>query len=262
VNRPTRSLSRRFNSLALVAVLLGSCFCSISALSQDKPKAPGAAAPTAPGAPGAPTPKAAPAAEAPAAAAKPDPEAAIAEAFKKEENTTNSLGMVMVWVKAGYRVAQLEVTQDQYQKVAGDNPSRFPGGNNPVERVTWTEANAFCATLTEKELAAGKLPKGYAYSLPSEAQWEYYVADADLKDAVTSRLGDQRSPQPVGSLGANKLGLQDVRGNVFEWCSTPFARGGSFRTFEDWLQTSFRFAGDASMRYDDIGFRIILTGSK
>ena len=47
------------------------------------------------------------------------------------------------------------------------------GKNAPVERVSWLDAMAWCKKLTARERAAGRLPAGYAYTLPTEAQWEY-----------------------------------------------------------------------------------------
>jgi formylglycine-generating enzyme required for sulfatase activity len=188
------------------------------------------------------------------------PEELLAELFGKDENITNTLSMVMVWVPEGYRVAQYEVTQAQYEQVTGDNPSKFSGPQRPVDNATWNEAAAFCRKLTEQELAAKKLPKGYDYVLPTEQQWEYYVADTDLKNAITSFLGDRRNPENVGGLSPNNLGLYDVRGNVWEWCSTPVARGASWRSFEDFLAVGLRFVAPPDKRYDDIGFRVVLQG--
>jgi formylglycine-generating enzyme required for sulfatase activity len=138
------------------------------------------------------------------------------------------------------------------------NPSKFPGAGHPVDNVTWEEADAFCKRLTESEQKDGKLPKTFYYALPTEAQWEYYVDEANIKDAITSYLGDRRNPENVGGTRPNKFGLYDVRGNVWEWCSSPVARGGSWRTFEDWLEISFRYIGASGTRYDDIGFRCVL----
>lgn len=191
---------------------------------------------------------------------KKSPEELLAELFGKEENITNTLAMVMVWVPDGYRVAQYEVTQEQYEQVMGDNPSKFPGPQRPVDNVTWNEAVAFCKKLTEQELAAKKLPKGYDYALPTEQQWEFYVADADLKNAITSFLGDRRNPENVGGPNPNKLGLYDVRGNVWEWCSSPVARGASWRSYEDFLAVNLRYVASPDQRFDDIGFRVILPG--
>jgi len=191
-----------------------------------------------------------------------DKEKLLLEQFKKEENTTNSLGSLLVWVPAGYRVGQCEVTQAEFQQVMGANPSKFAGPQRPVEQVTWTEAQEFCRKLTEQEVQDGKLPKTYAYALPSEEQWESYAADTPLKDAITSYLGDRRNTENAGGLPANKLGLHDVRGNVWEWCSTPVARGASWRSYEDFLAPGLRFVGTPDLRYDDIGFRVVLQSTE
>jgi len=195
-----------------------------------------------------------------AEAAKEDAQAKLLAMFKEEKPITNTLGMVMVWVPKGYRVSRYEVTQQDFEAVMKTNPSRFKGASRPVENVTWEEAGEFCKKLTDKELAEGKLPKTFRYELPSEEQWDYYADEATLKDAITSQLGDRRNTENVGGLGPNKFGLYDVRGNVWEFCSSPVARGGSWRTFEDWLAISFRFVVTPGARYDDIGFRCVLTG--
>ena len=182
------------------------------------------------------------------------------EKFKKPGSITNTLGMVMVWLPGGYRVDRFEVTQQNFERLMKSNPSKFLGDSRPLENVTWEEAAEFCKKITEKERAEGKIPKSYRYALPTEQQWEYYVDEAELKDAITSHLGDRRNTENVGGLAPNQFGLYDVRGNVWEWCSTPFARGGSWRTYEDYLEISFRYAGKPGTRYDDIGFRCVLMG--
>jgi formylglycine-generating enzyme required for sulfatase activity len=200
----------------------------------------------------------------PAATAKPapaSPEEQLLALFKKEDNVTNTLGTLMVWVPAGYRVAKTEVTQAEYEAVMGVNPSRFAAPLHPVEQVSWDDAVQFCRRLTEKEQKDGKLPKTYLYTLPTEQEWEFYADETPLKDGITSYLGDRRNPENVGQLPANRYGLHDVRGNVWEWCSTPVARGGSWRTFEDYLDLKFRYVGTPELKYDDIGFRPVLKKS-
>jgi len=190
--------------------------------------------------------------------AKEEAAAKLLALFKEEKSITNTLGMVMVWVPNGYRVSRYEVTQREFEQILKTNPSKFKGDSRPVENVTWEEAGEFCKRLTETEQAADQLPKTFYYSLPTEAQWEFYVDEATLQDAITSYLGDRKQTENVGGLGPNKYGLYDVRGNVWEWCSSPVARGGSWRTFEDWLAISFRFVGTPGARYEDIGFRCVL----
>jgi formylglycine-generating enzyme required for sulfatase activity len=204
------------------------------------------------------------------AAAKETPEAAKEKAakllamFKSDQPITNTIDMVMVWVPAGYRVSRYEVTQEQYEKVTKSNPSKFKGGQLPVESVTLNEAMLFCQKLTEKELADKELPPGYAYTVPTEDQYEYFTADANMLNGVLSRLSDLKSPENVGTLKPNQLGIYDTIGNVWEWCQDGIARGGSWRITEDYaVGRTMRFTGSSEMRYDDIGFRCILqeTGS-
>ena len=120
------------------------------------------------------------------------------------------------------------VTQGQWTALMGGNPAHFVhvGRQAPVEQVSWLEALAFCETLTARERAAGRLPAGYVYTLPTEAQWEYACRAGTTGDFAgpPELLGwyDQNSggaTHPVGQKQANAWGLHDMHGNVWEWCA-------------------------------------------
>ena len=143
----------------------------------------------------------------------------IQNAPQPGQNFTASNGMEMVWVPPLHGwVGKFPVTQDEYQKVMGNNPSQFKGSRRPVEEVTWNDAMAYCNKLSQVDANSGILPAGYKYSLPSDDQYSVFVGNATLDDAVTSLHGDSNSTATVGSKGANQYGLYDTRGNVWEWC--------------------------------------------
>ena len=83
-----------------------------------------------------------------------------------------------VRITQGYWMGKYEVTQQQYQSIMGNNPSEFKGTSNPVEQVSWNDCVSFCRKLTEQERRAGRLPEGYEYRLPTEAEWEYAARGA------------------------------------------------------------------------------------
>jgi len=83
-------------------------------------------------------------------------------------------------ISYGFYMGNFEVTQDEYQQVVGNNPSYFTSANGytddldrPVENVTWSQANNYCALLTAQALTDGSIPSGWSYRLPTEAEWEY-----------------------------------------------------------------------------------------
>ncbi len=106
----------------------------------------------------------------------------------------------------------------------------------PMECVTWHKAREFCQKVTERERKAGRLPKGYVYRLPTEAEWEYacragtkgpynIVGDGDEADYLTSAeyfsgfaVIDGGKTRRVGTRKPNAWGLYDMHGNVYEWC--------------------------------------------
>ena len=148
-----------------------------------------------------------------------------------------------VTLTQGYWLGKYEVTQAQYEAVMGTNPASGSGygvgANYPVYFVTWYNAMSFCEKLTASEKAAGRLPEGYEYTLPTEVQWEY-ACRAGTTTALNSgkNLTDdyecpnmsevgwywynagtyEDTSHPVGQKQPNAWGLYDMHGNVCEWC--------------------------------------------
>jgi formylglycine-generating enzyme required for sulfatase activity len=190
----------------------------------------------------------------------------LKELMAKNNQVTNTVGIVLVKISPTLWAGKYEVAQDAYQKMLGNNPSAFQGGDHPVDSVSWDDAMAFCKKLTEKEQRANELPKGYIYTLPTQAQWEQLVDDTSLSDAVMSLNMQRRSSTaPVGSLGPNSLGLYDMRGNVLEWCLDPLdkpyrvLRGGAWNTYIDInARLMFRTYSSPEKAANDYGFRVVL----
>lgn len=139
----------------------------------------------------------------------------------------------------GYWAGVYEVTQAAYRSVLDEMPSDFVGAKRPVDSVTWEEANAFCQMLTSLERNAGRLPEGFVYRLPTEAEWEYAARAGTTTPFHFGETADTTSgnfrgvyprgfnngktvtetygTEPVGEYAPNAFGLYDVHGNVSEW---------------------------------------------
>jgi formylglycine-generating enzyme required for sulfatase activity len=125
----------------------------------------------------------------------------------------------------GYWMAQVEVTQGEFSKVTGANPSRVIGSPYlPVDWVAWDQATAYCRKLTLLEHKAGRLRPGYVYRLPTESEWEYACragSDEDFsvsEKSVWWRDTSGSRPHEVAESPPNKWGLYDMHGNAMEWC--------------------------------------------
>ena len=201
-----------------------------------------------------------------------------------------------VTISQSFWMSEMEITQAQYQAVIGTNPSSFSGPNLPVEQVTWYQARTYCAALTAQEQAAGNVPVGLEYRLPTEAEWEYacragtntefnvgtdlLCADAKFRYSHhTSSYCPSNSTVDVGSYAANAFGLYDMHGNVWEWCldsytnypataqTDPFVttsssyrilRGGDFLNTSIHCRSTFRLFVPAGGANSSVGFRIVL----
>ena len=160
-----------------------------------------------------------------------------------EEDREDDETLHAVTLSRGFWLGKHEVTQGQWEKVMGSNPSLFKGPNRPVEMVSREDAAAFCKKLTELERKAGRVPEVWAYQLPTEAQWEYACragtrtrfsfgdeaaklhqygnyADKNTDFAWSDEDHDDghEDTAPVGSYKPNAWGFHDMHGNVWEWC--------------------------------------------
>jgi sulfatase modifying factor 1 len=187
-----------------------------------------------------------------------------------------------------FYIGKFEVTQEQWEKVMGNNPSQIKkGGNYPVENVSWDDAGEFARRL-------GRMT-GLKWRLPTEAEWEYAARSGGkkLKFAGTSderRLDDYAWHEgnadgvthPVGEKKPNGLGLYDMSGNVWEWVQDRYDRdyyrqsahknpkgdpfginrilkGGSARTGVGFLRASYRDYVAPDTRGACFGLRLALS---
>lgn len=200
-----------------------------------------------------------------------------------------------VTLTRGFWMGAHEVTQAEYKAVTGANPSQFVSDPGlPVERVNWREAVAYCEELTRRWAADGRLPKGYAFRLPTEAEWEYTCRAGSTTrfshgdDPDGRRLGEfawfgensDSTSHPVGRRRSNPWGFYDLSGNVLEWCQDSagaypggsvtnyvaqsgrgllrVARGGSWLYGANAARSANRDTYTETTRCSDLGFRVVL----
>jgi serine/threonine protein kinase/formylglycine-generating enzyme required for sulfatase activity len=217
----------------------------------------------------------------------------------------------LITLKNGYWLGKYEVTNGEFlefiassgyngSKQADDNylrhfrfDSSIPTGNNyPVCWVSWHNANAFCQWLTDREKRRGRLPKGYVYRLPTEAEWEFAArggnksashqySGSNIIDLVAwygNKPGERR-PHEVGLKSANELGLFDMSGNVWEICydwygnylpyctedpkgspvgQNKVIRGGGWYYNAEYCKVSNRHSCLPEDTYNTVGFRVAL----
>jgi formylglycine-generating enzyme required for sulfatase activity len=219
----------------------------------------------------------------------------------EEQGANDDEEQHQVTISKDYYLGVTEVTQGQYEKVMGTNPSHFQkrvirksdSSMYPVELVSWEDAVEFCKKLSD--LPAEK-NAGRVYRLPTEAEWEY-ACRAGSKTAYSfgesaRSLGDYAwfsenssfQTHPVGEKKANAWGLYDMHGNVWEWCSDWYGeygkgavsdpsgpqegaervcRGGDFMNlFRGW-RSAYRSKMHPAVRINNTGgFRIALSSSK
>jgi formylglycine-generating enzyme required for sulfatase activity len=174
----------------------------------------------------------------------------LREKLTQQPNPNDAIGsderpVTWVTLTRPFWLGRTEVTQAQWQALMGNNPSELKGANLPVESVSWDDAMEFCRMLTERERAAGRLPKGYSYTLPTEAQWEYacragttgdYAGNLDAlawfeKTAVARRIRSARNVRAPGACktwratcGRGGIGSLPASVTTTGWQHFPFCQ--------------------------------------
>ena len=225
-------------------------------------------------------------------------------------------GQVSVALTTGYWLGKFEVTQGEWRRIMGatlfeqrdkaiaDSTNKKPrkpageGDGFPIYFIQYAEASEFCAKLTAQEKQAGRLPAGWLYTLPTEAQWEYACRagmstatamgntlestqanfDGNYPYNSTNRGEFKGRSVQVGSYTANAWGLCDMHGNVWEMCIDRYAhrlpggsdpvttetasnrvcRGGGWRWSGPECRSASRSTYGPTQRSSILGMRIVL----
>jgi formylglycine-generating enzyme len=224
----------------------------------------------------------------------------------REPGRNNNEGQIDVTISKPFLISDTEVTQEQWTEVMGSSPWEGAVNNSaakkgprfPAVGMTWDDAVEFCKELTTVEREAGKLSSDRAYSLPTEAQWEYACRAGSRKaysfghDA--SKLGDfawwggdvgngnassERYGHEVASKQPNAWKLFDMHGNVSEWCLDGFedklpggkdplaptrgydraVRGGGWTDGADSCRSARRGSDSSASSSYSRGFRVVCT---
>jgi formylglycine-generating enzyme required for sulfatase activity len=216
----------------------------------------------------------------------------------EQDRSSNEGPQTTVTLTRGFWMGKYEVTQGEYSTIMDTNPSPTPHNSGaPVSNVSWLDATNYCAKLTQRELAAGRISAGSHYRLPTEAEWECatragtttrfsYGDDPDyteLSDHSWYASNSGLKAHPVGQKLPNPWGLYDMEGNVVEWCQDWFGllpggvqtdptgpvsstsgrkvvRGGAFDNSEQSCRSASRllFSAFPPLTDSDLGFRVVL----
>ena len=182
-----------------------------------------------------------------------------------------------------YYIGETEVTQALWKAVMGSNPSYFEGDNLPVEQVSYNDVKEFITKLNQKT--------GKTFRLPTEAEWEYaarggkkskgykYSGSNNIDDVAWYYENSNNKTHPVKTKRPNELGIYDMSGNVWEWCSDNYGayssssqtnptgpssgsyrvyRGGSWYFNARGCRVSHRSGFNPSSRFNSLGFRLAL----
>ncbi len=183
-----------------------------------------------------------------------------------------------------YYIGETEVTQELWKAVMGKNPSYFKGNDLPVERVSYKDVQKFITKLNQKT--------GKTFRLPTEAEWEYaarggkkskgykYSGSNNINDVAWYYDNSNSKTHSVKTKQPNELGIYDMSGNVWEWCSDWYGsyssysqtnpqgpssgsyrvfRGGSWINFAWYCRVADRYYNYPSSRHDGLGFRLALS---
>ena len=189
-------------------------------------------------------------------------------------------------VVSDFFIQTTELTQLQWKTVMGYNPSKFQGDNLPVDDVSWNSVQEFSVKLNTLS--------GKNYRLPTEAEWEYAAGggqqngtkfsgtdrDIEVGEYAWTAENSNGIPHPVGKKLPNRLGIYDMTGNVWEWCSDWLGdynaefkinptgsvsgvrktnRGGSWKHDINFCTTKHRGGYDPGSYNNRIGFRLVLS---
>ena len=183
-----------------------------------------------------------------------------------------------------YYICKYEVTQALWRAVMGSNPSYHKGDNLPVEWVSWNDCQTFINRLNNYT--------GRNFRLPTEAEWEFaarggnysrhykYSGSNYISDVAWYCDNSGNRTHPVGTKQANELGLYDMSGNVWEWCSDRYGsyssysqsnptgatsgfgrveRGGNWCGLARYCCSSHRSDYAPGNSFDDLGLRLVLS---
>lgn len=195
---------------------------------------------------------------------------------------------------SSFWICRYEVTQAEWEAVMGRNPSRFKGEKRPVENVSWNQCQQFVLKLNQRS--------NKTFRMPTEAEWEYaarggkktkafkYAGSNDISQVAWDRnqcyYKTESNPNygthNVGTKMPNGLGIYDMSGNVFEWCSDWYAsqsysigtkrdpkginsgnfkvnRGGSWYKFPKSCRVSCRNCDRPEYRSHNLGLRLVMS---
>jgi formylglycine-generating enzyme required for sulfatase activity len=184
-----------------------------------------------------------------------------------------------------YYMQKTEVTQELWEAVMGSNPSYINGCPNcPVEQVSWVDIQQFISKLNAKT--------GKTYRLPTEAEWEFaarggkkskgykYAGSNEIEAVAWYYKNNENKTHPVGQKSPNELGIYDMTGNVWEWCSDWYGesyynsspgnnpqgpdsgtyrviRGGSWLNYAEDCLVAYRLYGNPVNWFNFLGFRLL-----